>query len=89
VHPSGKLRERLVGESALHAQDAFDEVWARETRADATAVFGLIWLAVLFRSPAAVPALLADPHTFRACPQLRACLERIIGETKGEETGNP
>jgi hypothetical protein len=76
VHPSGELREKLVGESVLHALDAFDEGWAQETLADAADVFGLIWLAVLSRFPRAVPALLADPHTFRACPQLRRVLER-------------
>ena len=47
----------------------------RETLADAAEVFGLVWLTVLSRFPAAAPALLADPHTFRACPQLRAVLE--------------
>jgi hypothetical protein len=75
VHPSGDLREKLVGESALHARDAFDEAWARETRAAAVEVFGLIWLAVLSRFPAAVPALIADPSIFQACPQLRKVLE--------------
>jgi hypothetical protein len=76
VHPSGELREKLVGESVLHAVDAFNEGWARQTLADAEEVFGLIWLAVLSRFPRAVPALLADPNTFRACPQMRAVLER-------------
>ena len=76
VHPSGELREMLAGESGLHALDAFDEGWARQTLADAAEVFGLIWLAVLSRFPRAGPALLAAPDTFRACPQLRAVLER-------------
>jgi hypothetical protein len=79
VHPSGELREKLMGESILHARDAFDEAWARETLSDATEVFGLVWLAVLSRFPAAVPALLADPHTFKAIPQLRAVLEKAVG----------
>jgi len=71
VHPSGELREKLIGESALLHRDAFDEAWARETHADAVEVFGLICLAVLSRFPAAVPALLADSNIFRMCPQLR------------------
>jgi hypothetical protein len=75
VHPSGDLRLRLVDKSALLVRDAFDEGWARETLADAAEVFGLIWLAVLSRFPDAIPALLADPNTFRACPQVRAVLE--------------
>jgi hypothetical protein len=66
----------LAGESALQAVDAFDEGWARATLADAADVFGLIWLAVLSRFPLAVPALLANADTFRACPQLRAVLAR-------------
>jgi hypothetical protein len=74
VHPSGDLREKLASESRLHVRDAFDPAWARQTLADAAEVFGLIWLAVLSRFPAAVPLLLADPHTFRVCPQLRAVL---------------
>jgi hypothetical protein len=78
VHPSGELREKLVGESALHARDAFDETWARETHADAVNVFGLLCLAVLSRFPAAVPALLADLNSFQACPQMRALLESIV-----------
>ena len=76
VHPSGELREMLAGESGLHAVDAFDEGLARQTLADAAEVFGLIWLAALSRFPSAVPTLLADPNTFRACPQLRTVLER-------------
>jgi len=74
VHPSGALREKSIGESALHVRDAFDETWARETHVDAVDVFGLIFLAVLARFPAAVPVLLADPNSFRGCPQLRAVL---------------
>jgi hypothetical protein len=77
VHPTGDLREKLIAnpEAPLHAIDAFDEAWARETHRDAVEVFGLLWLAVLSQFPAAVLALLADPHTFQACPQLRAVLE--------------
>jgi hypothetical protein len=75
VHPSGDLRERLAGESALLVRDAFGEAWARDTLADAAEVFGLIWLAVVSRFAAAVPALLADSNTFLACPQLREALE--------------
>jgi hypothetical protein len=75
VHPSGDLREKLIGASALHVRDAFDEAWARQTHADAVEVFGLIWLAILSRFPDAIPALLADPHTFQVCPQLRVALE--------------
>ena len=75
VHPSGDLREKLVGESVLHALDAFDEGWARETLADAAEVFGAIWLAVLSRFPAAVDPLLADPQAFRACPQAARRME--------------
>jgi hypothetical protein len=74
VHPSGDLREKLTGESALHLFDRFDEGWAQETRADSVEVFGLIFLAILSRFPAIVPALLADPHMFPLCPQLRAVL---------------
>jgi hypothetical protein len=74
VHPSGDLRGKLVGDTGLIAVDAFDEAWARETLADAAEVFAVVWLAVLSRFPAAVPALLADPERFRACPQLRAAL---------------
>jgi hypothetical protein len=87
VHPSGELREKLVGESTLHALDAFDEAWARETHADATEVFELIWRAVLSRFPAAVPALLADPETFRACPRLRAVLEDMTRKSSGAREG--
>jgi hypothetical protein len=78
VHPSGELRLMLVDESALLVRDAFDERWARETLADAAEVFALIWLAILSRFPAAVPALVADPHTFRSCRQLRAVLEGTV-----------
>jgi hypothetical protein len=78
VHPSGELREKLAGESVLHALYGFDEEWARETLADAAEVFGLIWLATLSRFPRAVPVLLAEPDTFGACPQLRAVLERAV-----------
>lgn len=74
VHPSGELREKLAGDSALHLFDAFDEGWARETRADAVDVFGLIFLAILSRFPATIPTLLADPHFSPICPQLRAVL---------------
>jgi hypothetical protein len=74
VHPSGDLREKLTGESALYLFDGFDEGWARETRADAVAVFELIFLAILSRFPAVVPALLADPHMFPECPRVRAVL---------------
>jgi hypothetical protein len=74
VHPSGDLREKLIGDSALHLLDAFDEQWAQEARADAVEVFGLIFLAILSRFPAVVPALVADPHMFPVCPQLRAVL---------------
>jgi hypothetical protein len=83
VHPSGQVREMLMGESALHARDAFDEAWAQQTHADALEVFSLLWLAVLSRFPGAVPALLADPHTFRACPSLRAVLEATQAEVVG------
>ncbi len=75
VHPSGDLREKLTGESALHHIDNFDEGWARQTRADAVEVFGLIFLAVLSQFPAIVPTLLANPHVFSECPQLRAVLK--------------
>jgi hypothetical protein len=74
VHPSGEIRENLMGESGLHVRDAFDEGWARETLRDALEVFEILWLAVLARFPAAILALLADPHTFRVCPRLRAAL---------------
>ena len=66
---------RAEYKSSLHAIDNFDKTWARETLADAVEVFGIIYLAVLSQFPAAVPALLADPGTFRVCPQLRAELE--------------
>jgi hypothetical protein len=79
VHPSGDLRLMLVDESTLLVRDAFDEQWARETLADAAEVFGLICLAVVTRFPDALPALLANPHTFRACPELRAGLEKATG----------
>jgi hypothetical protein len=62
-------------DAPLHAIDAFDEAWARETHRDAAEVFGLLWLAVPSRFPAAVPALLADSETFQTCPQVRAVLE--------------
>jgi hypothetical protein len=81
VHPSGELREKLVGESALLARDASDEKWARETHAEATEVFALVWLTILSRFPGAVPALLTDQETFRACPQLRAVLGSAVGES--------
>jgi hypothetical protein len=78
VHPTGELREMLTGDSCLHALDAFDEELARATLTDAAEVFGLIWLATLTRFPGVVPALLAEPTRFRACPQLRAVLERAV-----------
>jgi hypothetical protein len=80
VHPSGELREKSAGESALHHRDAFDEAWAHETHQAAAEVVGLLLLAVLARFPAAVPSLWADPHTFKACPQLRAALESAVGD---------
>ena len=75
VHPSGELREKLMTERGLMMIDAFDEGWARQTHAAAAEVFALVWLAVLSRFPAAVPALLADAERFRTCPQLGAALE--------------
>ena len=74
VHPTGELCEKLIAnpDAPLHAIDAFDEAWARETCREAAEVFSLLWLAVLSRFPEAVPALLADPHSFEACPQIRA-----------------
>jgi hypothetical protein len=77
VHPSGDLRERLTGESALLFRNDFDEAWARETRTDALEVVALIFLAVLSRFPAALPALIADANTFQVCPQLRAILRPV------------
>lgn len=74
VHPSSELRESLLGESALHVRDAFDEPWARRTQALAVDVFELIWLAVLNRFPAAVPPLLAEPFALQGCPNLRSLL---------------
>src|SRR5262249_2092724 len=74
VHPSGELREKLTRESARHLFQAFDDGWAREPHDDAVDVFGLIFFAILSRFPAAIPALLADPHMFPSCPQLRAVL---------------
>jgi hypothetical protein len=79
VHPSGALREKLVGDSALLMRDAFDKDWAQETLNDTAAVFTIIWLAILSRFPVAVPILLAKPCMFRACPQLRAVLQAQFG----------
>jgi hypothetical protein len=77
VHPSADWRLSGVGESARHVWFHFDEGLARQLLADASEVFALIWLAVLQCFPAAVPALVADPETFRGCPQLRAVLESV------------
>jgi len=87
VHPSGELREKLIGESALHHRDAFDEGWARETRADAVVVFELIFLAVLSQFPAVVPTLLEDPHMFPVCPRLRAALRAVDPDRDRTGTG--
>jgi hypothetical protein len=57
VHPSAYLAGRMIGESALHATDSFDEEWARETIDAASTVFDLVWLAVLAHHPKAFEQL--------------------------------
>jgi len=53
VHPSVYLVRRMIGESALHIRDNFDEEWARETIDVARKVFDLVWLAVFSHHPLA------------------------------------
>jgi hypothetical protein len=43
----------MVGDSALHVTDNFDEGWALDTVTAATDVFDLVWLAVLQTFPKA------------------------------------
>lgn len=53
VHPSAYLAGRMIGESALHVTDNFDEEWALETVDVARKVFDLVWLAVFSQHPLA------------------------------------
>jgi hypothetical protein len=53
VHPSAYLAGRMIGDSALHFTDKFDEGWALDTIAAATDVFDLVWLTVLKTFPKA------------------------------------
>jgi hypothetical protein len=53
VHPSADLAGKMIGESALHVIDNFDEGWALETVEIARKVFDLVWLAVLQHHPLA------------------------------------
>jgi hypothetical protein len=74
VHPSGQLREHLIGETALKLRDGFDEHLARQTLADAREVISLIWLAILYRFPRIVGSLRSDPHVFESFPQARQAM---------------
>lgn len=71
VHPSAGLRNRLTAESALHARDAFDEAWARETLDAAREVFALLWLATASSFPSTLPVLRSSAVAFAAIPQLK------------------
>jgi hypothetical protein len=75
VHPSADWRLSGVNESARHIWFHFEEGLAGKLLTDASEVFALIWLAILFCFPAAATALAADTNTFRGCPQLRTVLE--------------
>jgi len=43
----------MIGDSALHVKDGFDEQWASETVDIGAEVFDLIWLAVFAHHPEA------------------------------------
>lgn len=63
VHPSAYLAGKMIGESALHVTDSFDEEWAGETIEVAAKVFDLVWLVILGHHPNAfdrVDKLFAD-----------------------------
>jgi hypothetical protein len=74
VHPSTTVRGDLIEESMLLVRDAFDENLAKKAIEYATAVFEIVWLAVLARFPNAKTKLFSDPATFRHFPRLRAVL---------------
>ncbi len=78
VHPSADWRLSGIGESTRHLWFHFDEGLARQLLGDASEVFALIWLITLNCFPLAVSTLVADPNTFRACPQLRAALANLL-----------
>lgn len=74
VHPSVDLVSRMMGESALLVTDSFDETWATEIIQDATAVFDVIWLAVISRFPECAP-LLAQQEYGLSCPLTQSVLK--------------
>src|SRR5262249_11898985 len=86
VHPSAYLAGRMLGESALHMIDAFDEEWALDTFAAATDVFDLVWLAVLTFPPLAAAAV-AKAGLLGRYPILSPVLEAM--NTSTEATGGP
>jgi hypothetical protein len=53
VHPSVYLGEKMIGESALHVIDNFDDELALEAIRAASNVFDLVWLTVLRHHPLA------------------------------------
>ena len=53
VHPSAYQAGKMIGDSALHVTDNFDEKWALEAVEIASRVFDLVWLAILRHHPAA------------------------------------
>jgi hypothetical protein len=52
VHPSADLAGRMIDDTALHVADNFDEEWAKESVELGSAVFDLVWLAVVRHRPA-------------------------------------
>ena len=75
VHPSGQLRELLIGETNLKVRDGFDEALAMSTLEDTRLVLDLIWVCIVDRFPKIVPSLKDDPHVFASFPRLRAMLD--------------
>jgi hypothetical protein len=77
VHPSAYLAGRMIGDSALHVTDDFDEGWALEAVGIAARVFDLVWLAVLGHHPAAFERVKKLSGDY---PILKIVFEKANGE---------
>lgn len=84
AHPSAYLTLLMVGDSALHATDAFDEEWARETIEIAVRVFDLVWMLVLAHHPAAFDQVKSLGAHY---PILQAVKGIANGQTSTERSG--
>jgi hypothetical protein len=73
VHPSAPVLRRMIGDSALHLVDAFDEQWARDTIEAGRDVFGVVLSAILRFHPLAIPKLV-ERGFFDRHPKVREAL---------------